>query len=878
MKTVVYRLLTLIAGLSLAIIVPAQDLPVLTPDPAIVQGTLPNGLTYYIAKNASAKGRAAFALVQRTGTLTISDTADFRTVHLAKDALSELPRMEKKSPQAWLSEHGVVADGNGFVNVSSDATVFRFNDMVFDSGKDVQDSTLLLLFTIVDRCSSESDQHLTRWYSPSDQAIIIAGDVDPASLVSKMRSMSYMTPSRPSLPRKEYEWKGNDSTVFAVRKSSQKGISSVVAMWRLPRAPREYMNTVQPAIYERFINEMGYIAERRIRLDLQRRGIPVADVTCHHRSSAEGPGDEYFTTTIYVRDRDILEAVGSIGRAYGTLDAASVEMDEYRVARQAYLMNLFDQTEGAFKENGQYVDRCIAAFLRNASLASPEERLAFHLSRSIPDQSQLNIFNDMAKALLDPLHNLTVTCAVSGNDLDEDDVDRKFNAAWTDAYYNPSPLDAFYNGQEIEWPGYGEKVKIKTSKTDPLSGGKMWEYSNGFKVLYKKMNTKDKTYWAMALNGGYGSIEGLQEGEGAFVADYLPLCRVGGIEGSAFKDMLMANGMTLDTKIGLTRTVFSGKAPADLTDKVIQTLLAISYDRKPDPEAFRSYVQSENLRLDHMKTGRDARLAAIDSIMCPGYRYSRIKTSGKLTDDMASRVEDFYSRQADKMNDGMLIIISDLAEDEVKKILASYVSKFRTETLSFNRPAIRYQPISGCHTETVEGENESIDIVMSARHPLTSDSYMATAVASHLLEKGVSNALVETGMYSYVSTNFQTIPQERLNFIISVEPLDSDSYASYVDAQGPVEALAIVRKFLSDAFEVPIPDQILKSCKNYLKNYIEGRMKDPDYWLDAVSRRYLDGKDFTSNYVERLDAVTPEQIRSLLEDLYEGSKVEYVVK
>ncbi len=66
MKKRLLNLSIIISGLLLAINVPAQNLPVMTPDPAIKQGKLPNGLTYYVVANPSAKGYADFALVQKT--------------------------------------------------------------------------------------------------------------------------------------------------------------------------------------------------------------------------------------------------------------------------------------------------------------------------------------------------------------------------------------------------------------------------------------------------------------------------------------------------------------------------------------------------------------------------------------------------------------------------------------------------------------------------------------------------------------------------------------------------------------------------------------------------------------------------------------------
>ena len=51
MKTRYKQLFACVAALLLAISVPAQDLPLLPADPAVKQGVLPNGMTYYLSNN-----------------------------------------------------------------------------------------------------------------------------------------------------------------------------------------------------------------------------------------------------------------------------------------------------------------------------------------------------------------------------------------------------------------------------------------------------------------------------------------------------------------------------------------------------------------------------------------------------------------------------------------------------------------------------------------------------------------------------------------------------------------------------------------------------------------------------------------------------------
>lgn len=877
MKKGLIRLIIAISGLFSATIVPAQDLPILTPDPAVKQGRLPNGLSYYVVTNPSAKGHADFALVQKTGTDTDSTEAATRAISLAKDALASLPRIRSGSPQEWMAAHGVTPSSDGFINVTSDATVFRFHDMSLSSGANVQDSTLLLLMTIVDRVSFTDDPFLSRWYSPSDQAIVISGDVDAGALIAKMNALSYMTPARPSERRDDYVWKESQTAVFDVVSDPDRRIAEVAAVWRQPRAPREYMNTVQPAIYERFISELGYVVERRVSQDLARRGVPVADVSCSYRSSAEGPGDEMFKVSVCVDDKDAMTAVGALARSCGSIDAQAVTLDEYKVARENYLMHLSAEAGTSFKSNSEYVDRCISAFLRNASLASPKEKLNLHVSRNLPDGTQLKLFNDMASALLDGSYNLTLSCFTSGAAFDEEKMKTVFYSAWSDSYANPSPLDAFYTEPDFNWPAPGPKVKITSVKPDPMSGSSIWTFSNGFRVIYKNMNTGGKTFWTMAMNGGYGSIEGLGKGEGAYMSDFIRLCRVGGIDGDAYHDMLLSRGMSFETRVGMTGTLFSGQAPKDSTERVIQALIALSYERTVDKDAFEAYHANEMLRMKMPKDGRAERMAAIDSIMCPDYVYSWMKMSGKLTSGFSERTDEFFSRQAGKMNDGALVLVTEVPEADMKKLMLSYAGSFQTTGAAFRRPSIRYQPVAGWSTYTVDGNVNSIDVAMSAVMPLTMDNFMTAAVSVMVLEESLSAALAGTGMYSDVTYNFVITPQERLNLVVSVSPLAGNTYASHIDPSGPIEALAIIRSSMQDLSQTKISNTVLASCKAYTKSYLASRMNEPEYWLDAIAKRYLDGKDFTTSYAERIDAVTADKVKALLGELNNGSKVEYVV-
>jgi predicted Zn-dependent peptidase len=248
-----------------------------------------------------------------------------------------------------------------------------------------------------------------------------------------------------------------------------------------------------------------------------------------------------------------------------------------------------------------------------------------------------------------------------------------------------------------------------------------------------------------------------------------------------------------------------------------------------------------------------------------------------LTPAFADKADAFFKWHSEKMNDGVLILVTDMDEAELKKLLLNYVGGFKTMESASRRPSLQYQPISGWSTHLVDGETESIDVVISAAMPLTLDNFVTADIATMILEKSLASSLTETGMYPMVSNSFHLAPKNRLSLMVSVGLISKMGYASHIEHLGTVEALAIVRNSLQDLAQTNIPDQYLAACKAYQKNLFALRKNEPSYWLEAIALRYLDGKDYTTGYASKIDAVSVEDIRSVLRLLDKGSCIEYII-
>lgn len=123
---------TLLSAVLLHSAAMAQGIAVLPRDPAIVSGTLPDGLNYYLVSDRSAKGQADFALVQKTGRKTVTDCPS-EPVAVARKALASPCGTVSSTLQHYMVRHGASPDRDGFVKVTDDATVFLFSGIGISS-------------------------------------------------------------------------------------------------------------------------------------------------------------------------------------------------------------------------------------------------------------------------------------------------------------------------------------------------------------------------------------------------------------------------------------------------------------------------------------------------------------------------------------------------------------------------------------------------------------------------------------------------------------------------------------------------------------------------------------------------------------------------
>lgn len=847
--------------------VPAADLPSLPVAPEIRTGVLANGLTYYLVTNPSFAGLVDVALVQRAGLQDENESSRGETTVQSRASLTDLPHFSRSTPFSFMRDKAMWPSSEGFVKVGEDATVFRFDRLVLSRGREIVDSTLLMVFDIVGRGTGP----MKKYYSPQNQAVIVAGDINAEAVLGKMNMLSLLVPVSPGeTAGQQYKWEDRIEPEYSFRKPIGNEPESIHVVYRYPRTARENMSTAIPLVSSRYASELKVIIIRRLSRALRAAGIPYGAIHFDYVSSAACPGDERFEVEVDVTGDRLAEAAAVAASVFSDLDRGGVTIDEYKDVAGQMSTELARRYGREMVSNAHYVNRCISSFLYGADLASAQTRMDFFSRRIMEDRTAVSLFNNFVSALFDKGRNLTIT-AVSN--VDPGDLKEVFQHSW-DTSVRPVPVVCRADSTLLQKSPV--KSKIKSEVPEPMSGGQLWTFANGIRVIYRPL--KDKTglvHYSWLLKGGFSQMQGLLPGEGACLSDVFCQGIVSGMSYERFNDMLLANGVMMQVEVTMSDFRITGVAPKKRLNLLMKSLQAMTSDRKYSQENYDFYRQCSAIRNKEIPPVRPA----LDSLLHNDLAYSDVRRPVELRDDFPKMAERYFASQTGKMNDGVLVISGNLDEVALKKLLCRYMGGFRTEKVSAARSRIRRDRVSTRRTVWTRGERPLIGMAFSSPFTYTSESFMAANVAASAMRDAVSSAIASSGWRTEADWKVTLFPEEALNLVMVLSPASPDGLPASLMPEDSVDnVLSRARKAVSAIGSRGITQRSLVSGKSMTSNAYAAWMSSPSMVSYMLFMRYCYGKDLMTDYSSRIASVTPAKVNPVLDGLASGGIAEYVVR
>ena len=856
------HILCLIFLLLCSYMMQGQGLSSLGKAPEITTGALPNGISYYIVKNASKKGFADFALVQQGAP----------SRETARKSLVKSRYFVDRKPDGFLSDHGIGYGPKGFISYSENSTRFDFTEVpVYDQA--VSDSTLMMIFDMADT-------------NPYRQAVVVSGDVDPAKLLEKMNLFSMTVSKRSDVPAGDpYKWTPKEQLNFRITNNMTDDLAVINLIYSAQRTPRESLDTAIPIVTRMYSIELGTVLGKRIREAFRMAGVPLADLRYRYQDSSEGPEDEHYSVSVYTSRAALHRATDLVASIVASMDREGASQVELQDAKDRLVSEAARGMRSSTSTNAEDVDKCVSAYMYGSTLASKNTVNEFIARKRLSEDRELGLFNSFAKALLDSARNLTLRYDIPMGDLRREDILPRFNAAWSKPIpENLRPRFKADYGDTLSLYKPILKCKLRSETSEPVSGGKLWTFANGVKVIFKKVEGTREFNFGLMLRGGYADVPGLKAGEGAFVSDMLAASDIAGLSGADFRGMLEANGVTMDERVSLSDLRITGIAPSGKLQLVLQSLLSIANDRKVNKDAFEYWRKGEALRLSmDALYPRDVG-TKMDEILCPDYFYTSNKSIGNLGDDLPERAEKYFESQFSKVNDGVIVIVGDLDAEALKKLLSKTVGDFRTQQRLSSRPDASKQMIAGTASKVAEsapglvgGAEIGAHAAFSADMPFTLANYMSFKVARSVFEKELTSILASQGLYAELSDKFEVFPVERMTLYVSCKPCFADGLPEGVLPGDSFQARDAIRKAIDNANAAAVSPAALAAYKNALMGEVDALMSRPGTIVDNVLMRYSEGKDVMTGYQAAVNGVTADSVKSILSALAAGARVEYVI-
>ena len=818
-----HSLFCVCAVLIISITVPAQSLPELPRDERIQSGTLRCGVPYYMVSSSTEKGFADFALV-RAGI----DNKEFEG-------------------RGFLARSGVSPRRNGYGYTSGNATILRFDHVpVYDPA--VLDSMLLISFASVAALDVP-------------QAFVICGDIDAAEVRKKMDIFSMLVPRRnyAESAAEPYIWRSREAPSITVRKGAP---ASVRVSYFAPRVPAAQMNTTQALVSGILGEEFLTILRHRIEQGLQDERIPYGDINCTMRRSSDAGGDERYSIEVTTAESSVKEVESLLARTLASLDVYGAKLEEFTDAKRVLFPEVVREAV-RIPSNSEFADKCIAHFLYGADLAPSSEKLRFFARKNLSDTLETQLFNNFSAALLDPLENLSLRYAVPKASLDETEAVCRYYREYLYGEMTLPSRDYSWRADTIaplqEYP----RVKLRSEKADPVSGGTMWTFSNGIRVIYRQFPGTGYFTYALVLSGGLAQIRGLEAGEGAYIGDMFPLYQTGGLSSRGVRDMLAVNGISMDASADQNTLLIRGDAPADGLQLLMNSLLGIANSRSYDNRAFETYVRNTAESIPSV----DDRLFAA---MHPDEKCAVRKDPKAFSTNTRFKAEALFEERFSRLNEGVIVLAGDLDPAYVKKLLARNLGGFRVSKNSPGRKTERPSPRRSAAVDTLKGSYPSVELRLEADYSLTGVNYYATSIAAEAMRRHLVGALAEDGVAVRVDCGISSYPQERLWMRISCfpagVPLDME------------KLLRDVRSALPAVLSAKLGAADLKAWKNRTLSSVKAELGTPKGVVDMSIMRYGAGKDLVSHYADNIAAIDAGKINDMLSSLIQGGKSELIVE
>ena len=899
-----------------------MQMPPIPTDTAIRIGKLDNGLTYYIRYNNWPEHRANFYIAQKVGSIQEEESQRGLAHFLEHMCFNGTDNFKGNEVVSYCEKIGVQFGSDLNAYTSIDQTVYRISN-VPTARQSALDSCLLILrdwadglllepeeidkergviheewrlrtsassrmfernlpklypgskygerypiglMSVIDNFQpKELRDYYEKWYHPTNQGIIVVGDVDIDKTEAKIKELfGPMTNPENPAPIVDELVPDNAEPIVVIDKDKEQRMSMVDIMFKHDVFPDSLKGTMTYMVY-------NYIKGAAISMLNSRFSEASQKADCPYVGASAGDG-----TYIFAKTKDCFELDATpkeMSQTAASLKAIIIEArkaaefgftaTEYNRYKSDYLSSLEKQYSNRDKRtNSQLYNQLVGNFLSNTPMPSIDYHYQM-MSQLVP-MIPLDAINSLMKELV-PANDSNMVILNFNNEAEGNVYPTEQELLDAVRSARAEQIEAFVDNVKDEpliakMPKAGKIVKETRNEK---FGYTELTLSNGVKVALKQTDFKKDQVLLGGEGPGGNSLYGEKDYRNiAMFNDVIGISGLGNFSSTELEKALAGKIANADLSMESKSMRITGSS----TPKDVETMLQMAYlyftAINKDEEAFQKLMNQYEVSLKNRSLSPD--IALSDSLTATLFghnpRMAPMTVEG-LKDVSYDRILEMARERTATARDWTFRIIGNFDEATIRPLICQYIASLPTKGKAVKGHRVAFPQkgkiVNSFRRKQETPKSNAYMIWFSEDIPYTLETCIQNDIAGQIMRMVYTKEIREeaSAAYSVGAGGSSVIDDEyHLMQLVAYCPMKPEMRDT---------AMMLLEKAVND-LTVTCDQEMLDKCKEVMLKRYDEAVKNNSQWNSYIYEWMKYGIDGYTDYKAVVQAQTPQTIADFM--------------